>query len=68
MYKTNLKSECSTKCLEERCVAQDYSQIRGIVFDETSKPVIKPTNIRVILNITVINHWKIHQFDVKNAF
>lgn len=39
VYKTTLKSECSTKCLEERCVAQDYSQIRGIVFYETSKPV-----------------------------
>lgn len=35
-------------------------------FDETFTPVIKPTLIRVILYIAVINKWMILQLDVKN--
>lgn len=31
-------------------------------------PVIKLVTIRLILTLTLINHWKIQQLDINNAF
>lgn len=55
----------STERIKAKLVAQGYSQISGIDFDETF-PIIKPTII--ILAIAVTNSWQIHQLDIKNVF
>ena len=49
-------------------MAKGFNQMEGVDFDETYSPVIKPTTIRTILAIVVVQHWPIRQLDVKNAF
>jgi histone deacetylase 1/2 len=49
-------------------VARGFSQQEGIDYSETFCPVVKPTNVRLVLAIAVSNCWQIHQFDVHNAF
>lgn len=56
------------KRLKARLAAQGYTQVSVIDFDETFKPVVKPTTIRIVLSIVVINKWFIWQLDFKNAF
>lgn len=68
IYKIKLKYDGSVEHYKARLVAQGYSQISEIDFDETFTPVIKPTVVGVVLSITFINKWIIRQLDVKNAF
>jgi hypothetical protein len=49
-------------------VAQGFSQIEGIDYDETFAPVTRYSSIRSILALSVQMGWRIHQMDVKTAF
>lgn len=51
-----------------RLVAQGYTQVSAIDFDETFIHVIKPTTIRILLYIAVVNNWLLFQIDIKKAF
>lgn len=51
-----------------RLVANVMKQEDGIDFQETLRPIIKLTMIRLILSIVVMNNWELQQFDVANAF
>jgi len=37
-------------------------------YGETFSPVVKPTTIQAILNLSLSKAWPIHHLDVKNAF
>ena len=49
-------------------MANGKTQEEGIDYEETFSPVVKPTTIRSVLDITLNNNWDIRQLDVKNAF
>ncbi|KAI9170351.1 hypothetical protein LWI28_026696 [Acer negundo] len=49
-------------------VAQGYSQIKGIHFEETFAPVAHLEFIRLLLSISCVHKFKLHQMDVKSAF
>ncbi|KAK0587206.1 hypothetical protein LWI29_019132 [Acer saccharum] len=51
-----------------RLVAQGYSQIEGINFEETFALVARLKSIRLLLSIACVHKFKLHQMDVKSAF
>ena len=51
-----------------RLVAQVYSQIEGIDFEETFAPVARLESIRLLLSVSCVHKFKLHQMDVKSAF
>ena len=51
-----------------RLVAQGYSQVEGVYFDETFAPVAHMESIRVLLALACHLKFKLYQMDVKSAF
>ncbi|CAJ2654309.1 unnamed protein product [Trifolium pratense] len=51
-----------------RLVAQGYTQIEGVDFDETFAPVARLESIRLLLAVACILKFKLYQMDVKSAF
>jgi len=51
-----------------RLVAQGYTQMEGIDFDETYAPVARIESIRMLLAFACHKGFKVYQMDVKSAF
>ena len=51
-----------------RLVAQGYTQMEGIDFDETYAPVARIESIRMLLAFACHKDFKVYQMDVKSAF
>jgi hypothetical protein len=51
-----------------RLVAQGYTQIEGVDFDETFAPVARLELIRILLSIACHLGFKLNQMYVKSAF
>ena len=51
-----------------RLVAQGYTQMEGIDFDETFAPVARLESIRLLLSIACLIGFRLFQMDVKSAF
>ncbi|KAK2362227.1 hypothetical protein QL285_087305 [Trifolium repens] len=51
-----------------RLVAQGYSQIEGVDFDETFAQIARLESIRLLLGVACILKFKLFQIDVKSAF
>lgn len=49
-------------------MAKGFHQQQGLDYTETFSPVIKSTTVRYVLHVVVNKSWRIHQFDVNNAF
>ena len=49
-------------------VAQGYTQVEGIDFDESFAPVARQESIRILFSIACIMNFKLYQMDVKSAF
>lgn len=49
-------------------VAQGYTQVEGLDFDETFPPVARFESIRLLLGVSCILKFKLFQMDVKSAF
>lgn len=53
---------------KERLVAQGYTQVEGIDFDETFSSVARLESIRKLLRIACNLGFKLYQMDVKSAY
>ena len=53
---------------KSRLVAQGYTQMEGIDFDENFAPIARLESIRIVLAITSHLNFKLYQMDVKSAF
>jgi hypothetical protein len=51
-----------------RLVAQCYTQVEGVDFDETFALVAHLESIRILLSIACHFKFKLYQMDVKSAF
>jgi len=51
-----------------RIVAQGFTQVEGLDYDQTFAPVVKLSTFRAILAIAVQQNLTIHQMDVKAAY
>jgi hypothetical protein len=51
-----------------RLVAQGYTQVEGVDFDETFAPVARLESIQILLSISSCLQIKLYQMDVKSAF
>jgi hypothetical protein len=51
-----------------RVVAQGYTQVEGIDYDETFAPVAKLSSLRAILALAAELNLEVHQMDVKSAY
>ena len=51
-----------------RLVAQGYSQMKGIDYDEVFSPVARYASVRSLLALANAHDLEIHQMDVKTAF
>jgi hypothetical protein len=52
---------------KESLVAQGYTQVEGLNFDETFAPVARLESIRLLLGVACILKFKLFQMDVKSA-
>ena len=53
---------------KSRLVAQDYTQVEGIDFDETFALIARLESIRILLALANDLNFKLYQMDVKSAF
>ena len=49
-------------------MAQGYTQVEGVDFDELFATVARLESIRILLSIACIMDFKLYQMDVKSAF
>ena len=55
------------KC-KARLVVKDYSQRKGLDYDEIYAPVVRFETIRLLIALAALKDWQIHRLDVKSAF
>ena len=53
---------------KSQLVAQGYTQVEEVDFDESFAPVAKLKSIRILMSIACIMNFKLYQMDVKCAF
>ena len=53
---------------KSRLVAQGYTQVVGVDFDESFAPIARLESIRILLSIACTMNFKLYQMDVKCAF
>ena len=55
-------------CNKARLMAQGYSRVEGVDFDESFAPVARMESIRVLLTLACHLKFKLYQMDVKTTF
>ncbi|MCI33622.1 gag-pol polyprotein, partial [Trifolium medium] len=68
VYKNKSDENGTVTRNKDRLVAQGYTQIGGVDFDETFAPVARLESIRFLLGVACILKFKLFQMDVKSAF
>ena len=68
LYKLKHAADGSVEKYKTRFVAQGFSQVEGIDYDETFASVARYTSIKSLISIAAEMGWKIHQMDVKTTF
>ena len=51
-----------------RLVAQGFTQVHRIDFDDTFAPIVRMASIRTVLALAARFDWEVHQVDVRSAY
>jgi hypothetical protein len=68
VYKNKNDEQGTVTKNKARLVAQGYTQIEGVDFDETFAPVARLESVRLLLGVAYILKFKLFQLDVKSVF
>ena len=68
VHRTKYASDGSVERLNARLVAKGFSQVEGIDYNETFAPVAKMNSIHLVLSLTALHNWEVHQMDVMFSF
>jgi hypothetical protein len=68
LYKIKHAADGSVEKFKARFMACGFSQKEGIDYDKIFAPVARYTSIRIIISLTSVFDWKLHQMDVKTVF
>ena len=65
-----LKKDANRNVTSHRAhlVAQGFTQVHGVDFDDTFAPIAWMVSIRTVLALTARYDWEIHQVDVKSTY
>nr|XP_016444735.1 PREDICTED: uncharacterized mitochondrial protein AtMg00810-like [Nicotiana tabacum] len=67
IFRIKRKADESVDRYKARLVAK-FTKRSGVDFHLTFSPVVKPTIVRIMLDVPFRFHWPLRQFDVNNAF
>ena len=68
IYKKKLNKFGAVERYKARLVAQGFTRVEGIDFNETYSPVARFTSIRLVLALAAMFGYRVHQMDVDTAF
>lgn len=68
VYKIKHDDQGRVAKYKARLVAQGFTQIYGLDYDEVFAPVARSTTLRLLLSVAGINNFYAKQYDIKTAF
>ena len=68
VYKSKSIKQCTVTRNKARLVAQGYTHIEGVDFDETFSPVARMESVILLLGVECLLRFKLLKMDVKSAF
>ena len=68
IFRNKTEKEGNIICNKARLVAQGYSQMEGVDYDNTFASVARMESIRILLALACHLKFKLYQMDVKTAF
>ncbi|GJU65023.1 ribonuclease H-like domain-containing protein, partial [Tanacetum coccineum] len=68
IWKIKYKANGEIDRYKARLVAKGFNQKEGIDFDEIFSPVVKMSNVRCVIALSVTNNLPLFELDVNNAF
>lgn len=68
VFQVKHNSDGSISKYKAKLVEKRFHKTDRVDFFEIFSPVVKPSIVQIVLSLAFMNHWPIHQLDVKNAF
>lgn len=68
VYIVKIGSNGQVDRLKAWLVAKGYTQVFGIDYTDTFSLVAKIAHVRMLLSMTAMRYWPLHQLDINNTF